>query len=87
MVFLKSNKIPYLLSIITLIIGALLMNYLRRVYFIGIIIVFIVVVFQTPSTKFDRTGEINDANISMLRVIGLHALMYVAGGYISLIFF
>lgn len=85
--FLKNNKIPYLLSMITLIIGAVLMTYLRRVYFIGIIIAFIIVVFQTPSTKVDRTGEINDANISMLRVVGLHALMFVAGGYISLIFF
>jgi hypothetical protein len=63
------------------------MTFLRRVYFVGIILLFIIVVFQTPSTKVDRTGEINDANLSLLKVIGLNALLYLAGGYLSLIFF
>ena len=63
------------------------MSYLRRVYFVGVILLFIIVVFQTPSTKVDYTGEINDANLSLLKVIGLNALMYLAGGYLSLIFF
>lgn len=75
------------MSIITLIIGILLMNYLQMVYFVGLLIIFILVVFQTPSPKVDKTGEVNDANISMLKVIGLHAILYLVGGYIALIFF
>jgi len=63
------------------------MTFLRRVYFVGVILLFIIVVFQTPSTKVDRTGEVNDANLSLLKVIGLNALLYLAGGYLSLMFF
>lgn len=77
----------YLLSIITLIIGLLLMNFLQGVYFVGLVILFILVTFQTPSPKEDKTGEINDANISMLKTIGLHAIMYLVGGYVALIIF
>lgn len=77
----------YLFSILTLIIGILLMQFLQQVYFVGIVIVFILVAFQTPSTKEDKTGEVNEANISMLKTIGLHAIMYLVGGYVSLIFF
>lgn len=62
------------------------MNYLQQVYFVGLIILFIVVAFQTPSPKEDKTGKINEANISMLKVIGLNAIMYLVGGYIALIF-
>lgn len=62
------------------------MNYLPQVFFVGMLIFFILIAFQTPSNKFDPTGETNDANISMLRVIGLSALLFVAGGYISVIF-
>lgn len=63
------------------------MTFLRRVYFVGVILLFIIVVFQTPSTKVDRTGEVNDANLSLLKVVGLNALLYLAGGYLSLMFF
>lgn len=63
------------------------MTFLRRVYFVGVILLFIIIVFQTPSTKVDRTGEVNDANLSLLKVIGLNALLYLAGGYLSLMFF
>lgn len=83
----KNSRSLYLMSIITLIIGILLMNYLQMVYFVGLLIIFILVVFQTPSPKVDKTGEVNDANISMLKVIGLHAILYLVGGYIALIFF
>lgn len=62
------------------------MNFLPQVFFVGMLIFFILIAFQTPSNKFDPTGETNDANISMLRVIGLSALLFVAGGYISVIF-
>lgn len=77
----------YLLSVITLIIGLLLMHFLQRVYFVGLVILFIVVAFQTPSPKQDKTGEVNEANISMLKTIGLHTIMYLVGGYAALIFF
>jgi len=72
---------------VTLVIATLLMQYLRTVYVVGIIIIFIIVVFQTPAPKVDKTGEVNDANIAMLKVIGLHALMYLAGGYLALLIF
>ncbi len=83
----KNRTLFYGLSLISLIIGLLLMTFLRRVYFVGVILLFIIVVFQTPSTKVDRTGEVNDANLSLLKVIGLNALLYLAGGYLSLMFF
>ena len=51
------------------------------------LIFFILIAFQTPSTKFDPTGEANDASINMLKAIGLNALLFVAGGYIAAIFF
>ncbi len=83
----KNRTLFYGLSLISLIIGLLLMTFLRRVYFVGVILLFIIIVFQTPSTKVDRTGEVNDANLSLLKVIGLNALLYLAGGYLSLMFF
>lgn len=82
---MKRNSL-YLFSIVSLIIGLLLMTFLQQVYFVGLVIIFIIVAFQTPSRKEDKTGEINEANISMLKVIGLHAIMYLVGGYASLIF-
>lgn len=63
------------------------MNFLRQVYFVGLIILFIIVVFQTPSTKVDRTGEANDASISALKLIGLNAITYLIGGYAALLLF
>lgn len=83
----KKIPIGYALSLVTLILATLLMQYLRKVYVVGLIIFFILVAFQTPSHKVDKTGEINDANIAMLKVIGLNMLMYLAGGYLSLIIF
>lgn len=77
----------YLLSLISLIIGISLMMYLRRVYFVGLIVFFILVVFQTPTTKVDKTGEANDASIAMLKFVGLNTLLYLAGGYAALLFF
>lgn len=71
----------------SLLLGMALMNFLPRVFFVGMLIFFILIAFQTPSNKFDPTGEANDANIKMLRVIGLNALLFVAGGYIAAIFF
>lgn len=73
----------YLLSLLSLVIGYVLMKYLTRVYFVGIIILFILVAFQTPSTKFDKTGEANDLSIRILRITGLNAILYLIGGYLS----
>lgn len=80
------NKINLLFYIASLLLGITLMNYLPQVFFVGMLIFFILIAFQTPSNKYDPTGETNDANISMLRVIGLSALLFVAGGYVSVIF-
>ncbi|HLR91646.1 MAG TPA: hypothetical protein VK048_01135 [Atopostipes sp.] len=63
------------------------MMYLRRVYFVGLLILFILIVFQTPTTKIDRTGEANDASIAILKFIGLNTILYLVGGYAALIFF
>lgn len=81
------NRPSFLFSLISLVIGFLLMMYLPRVYFVGVVTFFIVVVFQTPSTKVDKTGEANDASIALLKFIGLNALLYLAGGYAALLFF
>lgn len=80
------NKMNLLIYFASLLLGTILMNFLPQVFFVGMLIFFILIAFQTPSNKFDPTGETNDANISMLRVIGLSALLFVAGGYISVIF-
>lgn len=77
----------FLFSLLSLLIGLLLMQYLRRVFMAGLFILFMLIVFQTPSQRFDQTGEVNDSNIQILKMIGLSALMYLAGGYLSLIFF
>lgn len=81
------NRPSYLYSLISLIIGILLMMYLRRVYFVGLLIFFILIVFQTPTTKVDRTGEANDASIAILKFIGLNTILYLVGGYAALLFF
>lgn len=81
------NRPSYLFSLISLVIGILLMMFLPRVYFVGILVFFIIVAFQTPSTKVDKTGEANDASIALLKFIGLNALLYLAGGYTVLFFF
>lgn len=84
----KLKKRPnYLLSLISLILGIIFMNHLRRVYFVGLIIFFVLITFQTPTTKVDRTGEANDASIAMLKFIGLNAILYLVGGYAALLFF
>lgn len=85
---MKKSKIPkFAISLLTLVLAIVLMRYLRVVYGVGILIFIILVAFQTPSQKVDKTGEINDANLAMIRVIGLNALLYLAGGYLSLLFF
>lgn len=81
------NRPSFLFSLISLVIGFLLMMYLPRVYFVGVVTFFIIVVFQTPSTKVDKTGEANDASIALLKFTGLNALLYLAGGYAALLFF
>ncbi|HZK23432.1 MAG TPA: hypothetical protein VFC62_04940 [Atopostipes sp.] len=63
------------------------MQYLRRVFMVGLFILFMLIVFQTPSQKYDQTGEVNESNIQILKIIGLSSLMYLAGGYLSLIVF
>lgn len=63
------------------------MHYLRQVYFVGLIVAFIVVAFQTPSPHVDKTGEVNDFNIAMLRVVGASTLGYLIGGYAALLLF
>ena len=75
-----------LLYIASILLGITLMHFLPQVFFVGMLIFFILIAFQTPSNKFDPTGEANDANIQMLKVIGLCSLLFVAGGYISAIF-
>lgn len=75
-----------LFYIASLLLGITLMNFLPQVFFVGMLIFFILIAFQTPTSKYDATGEANDASISMLRVTGLCALLFVAGGYISAIF-
>jgi len=85
---LKNKQVTrYLFSLITLVIATLLMQYLRPVYFVGMIILFIIVVFQTPTPKVDKTGEANDANIAILKVVAMHTIMYLAGGYLALLIF
>ena len=81
------NRPSYFYSLISLVVGLLLMMYLRRVYFVGLLILFILIVFQTPTTKIDRTGEANDASIAILKFIGLNTILYLVGGYAALIFF
>ena len=76
------SKLIYLAS---LALGIVLMKFLPFVFFIGMLIFFVLIAFQTPSNKFDPTGEANDANINLLKVIGLNALLFVAGGYIAAI--
>lgn len=77
----------YLFSLLSFVIGILFMIYLRRVYVVGLLISFILIAFQTPTTKFDKTGETNDASIALLKFIGLNVLLYLAGGYTALLFF
>lgn len=82
---MKNFSILFYLA--ALVLGMILMHFLPFVFFIGMLIFFVLIAFQTPSNKYDPTGEINDANINLLRVIGLCALLFVAGGYIAAIFF
>lgn len=63
------------------------MIYLRQVYFVGLIISFILIAYQTPSSYVDKTGEANDFNIALLKVIGASTLAYLIGGYAALIIF
>src|SRR5699024_12726210 len=77
----------YLFSLLSFIIGILFMIYLRRVYVVGLLISFILIAFQTPTTKFDKTGETNDASIALLKFIGLNVLLYLAVSYAALLFF
>lgn len=81
------NKKTILFSFISFIIGLLLMEYLVRVFFVGMLIFFIIIAFQTPTTKPDPTGEANEASLTILKITGLNALLYVAGGYFAAIFF
>ena len=81
------KKSTYLFSLLSFIVGLILMKYLRQVYVVGLLIAFIIIAFQTPTTKPDRTGEANDASIALLKFIGLNALLYLAGGYAALLFF
>ncbi len=74
-------------AVVFLIIGILLMNFLRRVYFVGIIISFILIAYQTPSSYVDKTGEANDFNLALLKVIGASTIAYLIGGYAALLFF
>lgn len=82
----KNSRLLYLVGLLSLILGMVFMKYLVRVYFAFIVIFFFLILFQTPLPKVDKTGEINDAKISILRVIGLSTLLFLAGGYIALIF-
>lgn len=63
------------------------MHYLRQVYFVGLIVSFIVVAFQTPTTHVDRTGEANDFNIALIKIVGASTLAYLIGGYAALLLF
>lgn len=63
------------------------MNYLRQVYFVGLIISFILIAFQTPSPHIDKTGEANDFNIALIKVIGASSIAYLIGGYAALLLF
>lgn len=74
-------------GLIFLIIGILLMKYLRQVYFVGLIVSFIIIAFQTPSPHVDKTGEANDFNRAVLRVVGASTIAYLIGGYAALLFF
>lgn len=76
-----------LFSLLPLLVGLLLMQFLRRVYVAGLIIFFVLVAFQTPNPKRDQTGEVNDANIQILKFIGLNVIMYLVGGYLALLVF
>ena len=81
------KRTKFLFSLFSFLLGLLLMQYLRRVFMVGLFILFMLIVFQTPSQKYDQTGEVNESNIQILKIIGLSSLMYLAGGYISLIVF
>lgn len=77
----------YLFAVVAFIIGVLLMQFLRQVYFVGIIVSFIVVAFQTPSPHTDKTGEANEFNLAMIKVVGASTLAYLIGGYAALLLF
>ncbi len=81
------KRTKFLFSLFSFLLGLLLMQYLRRVFMVGLFILFMLIVFQTPSQKYDQTGEVNESNIQILKIIGLSSLMYLAGGYLSLIVF
>lgn len=83
----KENLNWPIFAIVFLVIGTFLMQYLPRVYFVGIIIAFILIAFQTPSPYVDKTGEANDFNIALLKVIGASTLAYLAGAYLALLIF
>lgn len=74
-------------GLVFFIIGLLLMKYLRRVYVVGLLISFILIAFQTPSSHVDKTGEANDFNIALLKVIGASTIAYLIGGYAVLFLF
>lgn len=76
-----------LFGLLFLIIGILLMTYLRQVYFVGLIVAFILIAYQTPSPYVDKTGEANDFNLALLKVIGASTIAYLIGGYAALLFF
>ncbi len=83
---MKKGK-TFLYSLFPLLVGLLLMEYLRRVYVAGLFILFILIAFQTPNPKEDHTGEVNESNLKILKFIGLNALMYLIGGYLALLVF
>ena len=83
----KENLNWPIFALIFLVVGTLLMNYLRRVYAVGLLISFILIAYQTPSPHVDKTGEANDFNIALLKVIGASTLAYLIGGYAALLFF
>lgn len=86
--FLKKDILNWpLFGLSFLIIGTLLMIYLRQVYFVGLIVSFILIAFQTPSPYVDKTGEANDFNLALLKVIGASTIAYLIGGYVALLFF
>jgi len=83
---LKNRQPLFYVGILAFPLGILLMTYFARLYFIGIVGLFLLILFQTPNPTKVTDEEKNKRSMISLRQVTFIVITYLLGGFVSMVF-
>lgn len=83
---MKNQHPLFYIGILAFPLGIILMEFFVQLYFLGIVGLFILVLFQMPKPTKVKNEDENDRSTLSLKLVTFVVLSFLLGGFVSMMF-